>query len=670
MTKTLLNNRYQVIQVLSAGGFGETFLAEDTYMPSRRRCVIKQLKPITNDPQTYKMIQQRFEREAATLEYLGEASDQIPKLYAYFSENGQFYLVQEWIHGPTLTEIVKSKGPQNETSVREILLSLLSVLDYVHSKGIIHRDIKPDNILLGNASASSTSPYQVGVVGSKPVLIDFGAVKETIRSVVNSPGYHTKSLVIGTPGYMPSEQGVGRPVYASDIYSLGLTAIYLLTGKHPHELQTDPQTGEILWQHQASGVSPNLVMVLNQAIKPHASDRYTTASKMLYALQSAASIPHTPTAATQPTIALSPVAGQSPQQIQPLSSDTYNPVISASSTPRNWQKPIWIVGSLVAGGLIGAVAIASLNRQPVSEAPIATSPSPTPFSESNTTNPVPSPQSPTPTFRPTKKPIAILPILPPPTPIASERPQQPVTPAPSRTPVVSAPELEKEPVDSDPPTLPAASLPPSQPDNITPSAIPTPESPPALQKNNALPSPKSSPPLEKNNALPSPESSPAPQKNNAPRDNSSLTTNIQSVPAFPTGTPKSVVEDTLGSAKDLRGAWPNTRAVTYHFVPNKIDLGYLFDRKSGELRQTEVSFAQSVDPQVMQTTLEEMLGGEATEKIKQGLQNVQKRQLDNFRFQKGSLKGQIVRQECDFIYISVWNKDLHDYGSPSQDRKC
>ncbi len=631
----MLNNRYQVIQVLSAGGFGETFLAEDTYMPSRRRCVIKQLKPIANDPQTYKMIQQRFEREAATLEYLGEGSDQIPKLYAYFSENGQFYLVQEWIHGPTLTEFFKAKGLLNETAVREILLSLLSVLDYVHSKGIIHRDIKPDNILLRNLAASSTSPNQ-GTVEGKPVLIDFGAVKETIRSVVNSPGYHPKSLVIGTPGYMPSEQAVGRPVYASDIYSLGLTAIYLLTGKHPHELETDPHTGEILWQHQASGVSPNLAMILNQAIKPHTSDRYTTASKMLHALQSAAFIPPTP------TVALSAVAGTT-QPIQPLSTHP--------STPRNWQKPIWIVGSLVAGGLIGAGAIASINRQPESEAPIAISPSPTLSSESNTTNPTPSPASPTPTFTPTKKPVA---IVTPSIPIASVPRQQPVTPTPSPTPVRSTPQLETEPVDSDPPTFPPASI-SLEKDNLTPTPSPTPESTPAPLKNNASPTP---------------ESTPAPLKNNPLRHNSSLATNIQTVPAFPTGTPRSAVEDTLGSAKDSRGAWGNTRAVTYHFVPNQIDLGYLFDRKSGELRQTEVSFSQSVDPQVMQTTLQGMLGGEATEKIQQQLQQVQQRQLDHVSFTKGSLKGQIVRQECDFIYISIWDENLHDFVSPSQNRKC
>ena len=158
MNTKLLNNRYQVIEVLGAGGFGETFLAEDTYMPSRRRCVIKKLKTITGDPRTYDKIKQRFEREAATLEILGEGSDQIPKLYAYFSEQGLFYLIQEWIQGQTLTQAIETKGALPEAQVRGILLSLLPVLDYVHSQNIIHRDIKPDNVIL---SASNSKPVLI-----------------------------------------------------------------------------------------------------------------------------------------------------------------------------------------------------------------------------------------------------------------------------------------------------------------------------------------------------------------------------------------------------------------------------------------------------------------------------------------------------------------------------
>ncbi|MDZ8261730.1 serine/threonine-protein kinase [Nostoc sp. ChiQUE01b] len=605
MTITQLNNRYQIIQVIGAGGFGETFLAEDVHMPSRRRCVIKQLKPITNnDPQTYQLIQQRFEREAATLEYLGESSHQIPKLYAYFSENGQFYLVQEWIHGQTLTKIVEAKGLESEIAVRQILLSLLSVLDYVHSKGIIHRDIKPDNIILRSADGN-------------PVLIDFGAVKETIRSVVNSPAYPTRSLVIGTPGYMPSEQAVGRPVYATDIYSLGLTAIYLLTGKHPQGLLTDLQTGEILWQQHAPNVSSQLAAVLNQAIKPHAGDRYSTASKMLYALQSVSNIPPE-LAANTSTVSFSSTA--STQQTQPLYSLQNNSAIPGSSTPGNWQKPAVIVGSLLIGGLIGAIAISGMNRQQQLQTTVTTNPT----SES------------LPTATSTNSPVSSQPS---PVPVVPTSPPQPqVTPESIPTfnvPSISELESNSVPLDT---VIPV----------ITPRLQPKPE--------NQVP-------------VPTPEGRSTPQKK--PRSKLAATASKQDVPAFPTGTSRSAVEATLGKPnQDLRGAWGNTRAVVYKLVPNKIDLGYLFDRNSKTLRQTEVSFAQSVDPQVMESTLNGMLNGQATEKIKQGLKQVQQRQSDNFSFKNGSVKGQIIRQECNFIYISIWDVDLHDFVSPSTAKKC
>ncbi|MEA5505914.1 protein kinase [Halotia wernerae UHCC 0503] len=584
MTTTLLNNRYQVIQVLGAGGFGETFLAEDTHIPSRRRCVIKQLKPIADDPQTYQMIQQRFEREAATLEYLGDSSDQIPQLYAYFSENGQFYLVQEWIHGQTLTNIVAAKGYESETTVREILLSLLSVLDYVHSKGIIHRDIKPDNIILR-------------AVDQKPVLIDFGAVKETIRSVVSSANYPTRSLVIGTPGYMPSEQAIGRPVYASDIYSLGLTAVYLLTGKYPAELQTNQQTGEIIWQDHAPHVSPDLAMVINQAIKPHAGDRYSTANKMLYALKSASDI--TPRSSnTAATISLSPVATAQtlPTQIIPTN---------------NQQKSIWIIGSLLVGGLIGGVALSSLTRQQQSETSIV----------KDTTGVI----SPTPTDSPVDSQPSSSLVTP------SSPPQQPVISAPS-------PDNNRQ-ADS------------SSPDTTTPQ----PDEEPVTSSN---PAPTITSVLE-----------PALKKKPSQKKKEKI--NRQSVPAFSTGTSRSMVEAVLGKPnKDLRGLWGNTRAVTYQLVPNQIDLGYLFDRKSGVLRQTEVAFAQTVDLQVMQATLSGILGGQVIPEIQQGLQQIQQRQKEDFSFTQGSVKGQIVRQNCDFIYISIWDADLHDFVSPSSAKQC
>ncbi|MBW4635009.1 MAG: protein kinase [Iphinoe sp. HA4291-MV1] len=641
MTIKLLNNRYQIIQVLGAGGFGETFLAEDMHMPSRRRCVIKQLKPVINNPQAYQVIQNRFEREAATLEYLGEGSEQIPKLFAYFSEGGQFYLVQEWIQGQTLTDIVKTQGVLSETTVKEILLSLLSVLDYVHSKGIIHRDIKPDNIIVRSSNA-------------KPVLIDFGAVKETIRSVVNPAGYPTQSLVIGTPGYMPSEQAVGRPVYATDIYSLGMTAIYLLTGKHPSELQTHPQTGEVIWHHLVPEVSYDLAMVLIQAIRPYASDRYTTASKMLYALKSSASLPTAePTAASQPTIPLhvgSGASSSSQHTIPPLPSNQKAPSIPISSTPANWQKPAWIVGSLVVGSFIGAVTIANISRQ-VSEVPV-TSPISTPLPDANQINPTPL-ASPTPTSQASTSRSRRRVVAPPPVVTAPNPPQQQsetYTPAP---PIV-APNSQQEPSIFEPEpeeqipafSTPAASTPPqTTPQESTPQQQSTPQK----VEQPVTPTP-----------VPTPEAStPPPQQEK--ESTATPNTNSRGVPAFPVGSPEDAVKAALGRpTKVSRGAFGRTRAYLYQLDPNRVDLGYLFDRRTRVLRQTEVSFAQSVAPEVMQRTLQGMLGGNASGDIKQGLQQVYERKNNQYSFNVSGLKGTIQRNSEDQIYIAIWDADLHN----------
>lgn len=349
MTIQLLNDRYQVIRTLGAGGFGETYLAEDTYMPSKRRCVVKQLRPIQNNPQIYQLVQERFQREAAILEELGGATDQIPALYAYFVADSQFYLVQEWIEGDTLTAKLQQQGLLSESAVQEILVNLLPVLEYVHSQRIVHRDIKPDNIILRHRDG-------------KAVLIDFGAVRESMGTVVNSQGNVTSSIVIGTPGYMPSEQAAGRPVFSSDLYSLGLTAIYLLTGKQPQQLELDSQTGEIMWREYASHISPVLASVLDRAIAYHPRDRYSTARAMLDDLQSLSN----PIPPTQPYFAPPPVVATPPTL----------PVAPKANISDNNQKGI-LFGSLIAGGLIGVSVIVGFvftrSSQPIAEKNISKS---------------------------------------------------------------------------------------------------------------------------------------------------------------------------------------------------------------------------------------------------------------------------------------------------------
>jgi len=571
MTPTLLNNRYQVIQTLGAGGFGNTFLAEDTYMPSRRRCVIKQLKPVTHDPQAYKLVQERFQREAAVLEELGEGNNQIPRLYAYFSEAGQFYLVQEWIEGDTLTKKVEQGGTLSENEVKQILVSLLPVLDYVHSRRMVHRDIKPDNIIIRKRDGL-------------PVLIDFGAVKEAMNTVVNVPGNSAHSMVIGTPGFMSSEQAGGRPTYASDLYSLGLTAVFLLTGKMPQELETDAGTGEFLWRQYAPDIHSNLAMVLDQAIRFNPRDRFATATAMLNALQSAAAPSEMATVAVSPggvqqgrNGLTPPITNPSPRQTVPVGT---SPVIQ-----ENGQKPL-ILGAFIAGGLlVAAVAIGvGLTRSRDRSSPVSSS---APTSEQPTT-------------------------------------QQPSSSTTSR----------------------------SQPSEITPS--------PVLSEAPAQRSPQSPSSARDRSLPPQPIPVPPPEAENN-NQNPNLSRRI---PGFAPGTQQSYVTEELGNpTKISTGVWPNTRAVLYEdFVPNQVSLGYLFDRSSGRLRQTEISFSPSVELKTMSGTLDKMLNGNTPADIKEGLEAVYQRQSNRYRFVSGrdnSLKGVIQRNERDRIYIAVWEADLH-----------
>jgi serine/threonine protein kinase len=385
-TPTLLNNRYRVIRVLGSGGFGETFLAEDTQMPSGRRCVIKKLKPVANNLQIHQLVQERFQREAAILEELGNGCNQIPQLYAYFLENDDFYLVQEYIEGETLQQKVAEKGLLSESSVKEILSSILQTLEYVHSKRIVHRDIKPENILIRH-------------VDGQPVLIDFGAVKETMGTVINTSGESTRSIVIGTPGFMPSEQSAGRPVFASDLYSLGLTAIYALTGKIPQQLETDPATGDFIWRQYALSISPSFATFLDKAIASHPRDRYTNAREMLQALKNGGTIPPT-VPASNPTL----VSAPPPPVVQPAT------VVSAAPQPVAYPQPVYYQSpppysqppvskgmadwqkAVIMGGVIGVFVIGGLwlTRPSATQSNVETNASSTTGSNAQPQQPIPS----------------------------------------------------------------------------------------------------------------------------------------------------------------------------------------------------------------------------------------------------------------------------------------
>lgn len=255
----IIGGRYQITKILGAGGFGETYIAEDTQRPGKPLCVVKQLKPASSDPKHLQLAKRLFPREAEALEKLGQ-HNQIPQLLAYFEEGDEFYLVQEFIAGHPLDRELAPGVPLPEPEVVGILKELLEVLEFVHSQGVIHRDIKPNNIIRRHSD-------------NKLVLIDFGAVKEVTTQLLNTDGQSRFTIGIGTQGYAPSEQCAGRPRPNSDIYAVGITAIKALTGLSPNQLHQDIKTGEILWTHKAQ-ITPELAAIISKMVRYDFTQRY------------------------------------------------------------------------------------------------------------------------------------------------------------------------------------------------------------------------------------------------------------------------------------------------------------------------------------------------------------------------------------------------------------
>ncbi|MGI0489440.1 CHASE2 domain-containing protein [Pantanalinema rosaneae CENA516] len=267
-----LKGRYQVLEELGSGGFGKTYIAEDRDLPHHPRCVVKQLKPASNNPKLFAYARQLFEREAKTLAALGQ-HNQIPELLAYFDEDQEFYLVQEFIEGLSLDQEISVGKRLPEIAVVALLKELLQILEFVHSQRVIHRDIKPSNIIRRQAD-------------SKLVLIDFGAVKEA-RQPTEHMTDTAFTIGIGTDGFMPAEQSGGNPQPSSDIYAVGMVAIEALTGLPPKQrkLLQDPESGEILWQGYAQHVSQSLTNILCKMVRYDFRQRYQSATEVLQDLK-------------------------------------------------------------------------------------------------------------------------------------------------------------------------------------------------------------------------------------------------------------------------------------------------------------------------------------------------------------------------------------------------
>ena len=274
-SRLLIRNRYRATKSLGQGGFGATFVAIDVSLPGEPICAIKQLRPSNNHEKFLRMARELFEREATTLGKIGN-HPQIPRLLDFFEERRNFYLVQEYVSGHTIHQEVKQMGLFKEEKIRDFLIEILPVITYIHSQQVIHRDIKPANILRREQDG-------------KLVLIDFGAVKNYVAQIEAEgveQGSNTQ-FAVGTSGYAPPEQLAMRPIFASDIYALGVTCIYLMTGKSPKDIEYNPSTGEMMWQNHVK-LSKHLTQVLSKMLEVSVRYRYQSVEEVQRALATSA----------------------------------------------------------------------------------------------------------------------------------------------------------------------------------------------------------------------------------------------------------------------------------------------------------------------------------------------------------------------------------------------
>jgi serine/threonine protein kinase len=280
--KLLLRERYRAIKPIGQGGFGRTFLAIDEDKPSKPRCVIKQFYPLAQGTNNSQKAAELFNQEAVQLDELGK-HPQIPELLAYFTQDNRQYLIQQFIDGQTLSQELAQKGAFNETQIRQLLHDLLPILQFVHSHQVIHRDIKPDNIIRRTSD-------------NKLFLVDFGAAKTTAGTALQKTG-----TSIGSPEYVAPEQSRGKAVFSSDIYSLGVTCIHLLTRMSPFDLYNLEEDTWIWRQFLQHPVSNSLGSILDKMLENAINKRYQSAAEVLKDLNSPTSVtPSQPPIKTPP----------------------------------------------------------------------------------------------------------------------------------------------------------------------------------------------------------------------------------------------------------------------------------------------------------------------------------------------------------------------------------
>ncbi|MBW4472689.1 MAG: serine/threonine protein kinase [Stenomitos rutilans HA7619-LM2] len=559
----LQGGKYTLDEELGRGGFGITFKATHHFLG--QTVVIKTLNESLRYEPDYADYQRKFQDEARRLALC--VHPHIVRISDFFVEAGQAYMVMDYIPGPNLEALAFPNRPLPEAIAIHYARQIGNALKVVHQNGLLHRDIKPQNIILRQGT-------------QEVVLIDFGIAREF------TPGSTQTHTSLISAGYAPIEQYLSeeKRTPATDVYGLAATLYALLTARVP--------TASILRDRQPMPdpreLRPELSAATNQAI-----------------IRGMAVDVHYRPASMDEWLALLPVpsaTGSAP--IPPL----FQPTIEQPTVEPSRTAATLAVGRRSVGDPSSAKA--------------ARSPSATIASRAR-------PDLAPPTPRRTRRTLPILLGLMLLTMLGTASIAIFYKPQPTNQ----------------------AALEPSTP---SPSVSPSSISSPKPQPPKPSPQPSETPKVER-----SPSPSPSPSVESEAKEDQP-TTEIPAIPGFPVGTSEREIEAALGKPTQTnKGAWGDTRTALYDVVPNAVTLAYLYDRASGNVRQTEASFAQSVDTLQMKVALNNMTGGQANDLLDK-LEAVKQGKINEYSFSKGGLKGVIQRNSSDRIYIGVWDAGLHN----------
>ncbi len=606
--KSLQGGKYTLDQPLGEGGFGITFKATHHYLG--QTVVIKTLNPSIRDDPRFAQLNERFQDEGRRLAKCVHPN--IVRVSDFFVEEGVPYLVMDYIPGRTLEAVVFPANPLAEAIAIHYIRQIGAALQVVHHNGLLHRDVKPQNIILRDNS-------------QEVVLIDFGISREF------TPGATQTHTSILSEGYAPVEQYMAQAqrTPATDVYGLAATLYAMLTAQIPvasvlRNRQTMPAPRDL---------RPELSAQINQAVMRgmavESAYRPPTVAEWLALLPDAQSLGGTPVATGQPaggstsampTLAVSPRANPTVPTPSPVLSPSPSPGFSPA------PSPIPVSGPDPALSNFPTLAVSPRYGGPPPVTPTAAVPL--------------SPAGASPRRSSVLPGLAILGVVAIAVISAAGvaavwlRSQQIAT-TPSASPSVSA--------------TPVPSTAPSDSDRPTPTPSPTPT--PAVTDYSPAPAPLPSP---------APIPSPSPPSSNPPSNPPGNARLTRSVPGIAPGATADAVQERLGQPSQAGdGYWPNTRTEQYDWVPGLVTLAYIYDRDSNQIKQSEVSFAQAVDPLVIRVALNNMLDGGLNAAIENGLAQVRSRETNRYTFERRGFEGVIERDSRDRIYVGVWQADFH-----------